>query len=153
MKSRSLTELWQSAVMRRDLKHTDRALAALSDPRPGDVLDVALVRAELARLIGPATPERATAEDRAAIDGFVDSYTADFLRAMQERHGARLGELDRLESRMIPYQRQLKLLLHDESTRLADLDAVIENVLDRLVDSEHPHYDPRQPRKPRESQP
>jgi hypothetical protein len=150
MKVKPAAKVTRSVSMRRDMRYVERALRELTKPQDDDVLDIAKVRYELERLIGAIPPDRMDASLYEAIDEFVDSHVAEFLRRMRERHDDQLGRLDRLRIKVVPYALQAKALIHNEVSVLRYLDAAVTNALDWVANPETPLRDPRVPDEPRE---
>lgn len=132
-------------TMPREVRRVVKELRELSTPRTEEALDLTRARRELRELIGSLTSRAGAAEIYEAIDGYVDTYVAEFLRSMHEKHIARLGRLDELEIVVEPHRARAETFSSDAKGKLRAMDKVVANALDHLSDPEGPITEPEIP--------
>jgi hypothetical protein len=133
----------RSMRMRRDVRYVERKLREFTRPRKDDVLDISRIRNDVQRWVDAIPPGRVDDALYEDIDKLIDTYVADFLSGMRERHHAELAELGHLKGKVLRYLSPANDLMNDQKDIIEHLNMVVTHALDRLADAETPLTDPR----------
>lgn len=151
MKLRPTVSITRS--MSRELRGIEKKLRELARSRNDEMLDIGEFQNDLHRQVDAIAPEHRDSSVYETIDKLIDAYLAEFQGRILKRHHEKLSELNRLETKLLPYLSQATALLDDQRAVIWYYDVAVANALDRIADPETPITDPRKWTEPRRGAP